>query len=90
MTNEEQNVVSGVSKVEGRAIIEIPVEKTRAVLEFIAALEGEDTDVSGYMLVGGMFGGVSGGRLAASMPTETGCVKTNSGKDWNCADTDTA
>ena len=94
MANEDKFAPEDVSKVEGHSIIEIPVDKTEAVLEFISTLETEDADISGYMISRGGFGGFSAGSLAAKQPTETGCVKTGGGMggifgtDWNCSDTD--
>ncbi|MGA7672939.1 MAG: hypothetical protein WBW04_21155 [Nitrolancea sp.] len=86
MANDEQPVIEDVSRIEGSRIIAIPVNMTEAVLQFLASLQDADSDVSGYMLSSGLFGGISVGRLSAV--TESGCVKTNRGKDWNCADTD--
>ena len=86
--SDEENAIEVGAKLEDRAIIEIPAETTQAVLRFIASLNREDADVSGYMLSGGSFGAISIGNLANKMPTESGCAKTNNGKDWNCCDTD--
>lgn len=91
MPTDKQNEIESVSRLDGRALVSIPAEKAQAVLEFIATLEREDSDVSGYMISGGLLGGISGGRLAATMPTESGCVRTRvvGETDWNCCDTDT-
>ncbi len=87
MSDSEQNVTDDVTIIEGHAIIEIPVEHTGAVLEFIAGIERESADVSAYMLSGGLWGGISTGGLNIKITTESGCVQTR-GKDWNCCDTD--
>ncbi len=89
MANDEQPVIENVSTIEGSRIIAIPVDMTQAVLEFLASLQHSDDDVSGYMLSSGLFGGISFGGTNLKAVTESGCVKTNRGKDWNCADTDT-
>jgi len=87
--NDEESAAEVIARPDDRAIIEIPAETTEAVLQFIASLEREDADVSGYMISGGgLFGGMSMGNRVSAFPTESGCAKTNNGKDWNCADTD--
>ncbi len=65
--------------------------QTQAVLEFIAKLQSEDLDVSGYMISHGLFGGISVGGLAATQPTDSGCNRTKivTEHDWQCSDTDT-
>lgn len=91
MSDDERDVVEAVSKVEGHAIVAVPVDKTQAVLEFVAGLEREDTDVSGYMISKGLFGGIAVGGLAATQPTDSGCRQTKivNETDWQCVDTDT-
>jgi hypothetical protein len=87
VANDEQTEAKDVTKAEGHSIIAIPAEKSKAVLEFIASLKDQDSDVSGYMLNTGLFGGISYGGMALNLVTESGCVKTQ-GSDWNCADVD--
>lgn len=91
MANDEQGVVEVIARDEGTAIVEIPADKTAAVLQYLASLDHDDTDVSGYMISRGGFGGFSAGTLAATQPTESACHTTSIGPetDFRCTDTDT-
>jgi len=91
MSNDEQSVVEVIARDEGTAIVEIPADKTEAVLQYIASLDRDDTDVSGYMIPVGSFRGSGPGSLSATQPTESSCHTTSVGPvtDFRCTDTDT-
>lgn len=66
--------------------ISIPQDKAQAVLDFIAALDSEEAEVSGYMLPG--IGSIANRPLAANQKhaTGTGCLSSPTG--WKCSDVD--
>lgn len=86
--SDQENRAEVVARFDDRCIVEIPAEAAEAVLQFLTSMEHHETDVTGYMISGSLFSGLSIGNRVAAFPTESGCVKTNGGKDWNCADTD--
>ena len=82
--------VGDVEEESGLTIVTVPAEHAQAVIDFVAGLESEDSEVSGHMISGGAFGGL-GGALSARMSTSTGCQQTVTGKlgyDMTCYDTD--
>ncbi|MGA7672943.1 MAG: hypothetical protein WBW04_21175 [Nitrolancea sp.] len=66
--------------------ISIPREKAQAVLDFVAALDEEDAEVSGYMLP--TMGSFANRPMAANQKhaTGTGCLSSPTG--WKCSDMD--
>ncbi len=90
MDEKTSNETSERSTEGGLTIVTVPADKAQAVIDFVASLESEDTDVSGHMISAGAIGGF-GGALSARMTTSTGCLQTVTGKlgyDMQCADTD--
>lgn len=74
------------SPEDNRTAVMVPRDKVQAVLDFIAALDGEEDEVSGYMLPGvGSFGNRP---MAANQKhaTGTGCLSSSTG--WKCSDMD--
>ncbi len=89
--SEKTADVGEVEEESGLTVVTVPAEHAQAVIDFVAGLENEETDVSGHMISGGMAGGF-GGALSAKMTTSTGCSQSVTGKlgyDMTCYDTDT-
>jgi hypothetical protein len=84
MVNGQSSKPSGDNPEEGGlAVIRIPTDKTQAVIDFIADMDGDQDDVSGHMMA---LGGT-----AARQYTMTRCSSQSSGLfqiDWNCGDND--
>ncbi len=70
--------------IPGVATLFIPEDIAPQVVDFVAGLEADDTDVTGYMR--GL--GLNFVRLAETTQTVTNCKDTNGGKDTLC-DNDT-
>jgi hypothetical protein len=71
----------------GLTVIAIPADKTQAVIDFVASLTTEETDVTGYMLSTGM--GISAGSLANRVRTSAGCYFTGLAPvDFTCSSSD--
>ncbi|MGA7672937.1 MAG: hypothetical protein WBW04_21145 [Nitrolancea sp.] len=88
--DEKTTDVGDVEEESGLTIVTVPTEQAQAVIDFVAGLESEDSDVSGHMIAGGA-GAFGGGALLARMTTSTGCSQSVTGKlgyDMTCYDTD--
>jgi len=88
--DEKTTDVGEVEEESGLTVVTVPAEHAQAVIDFVAGLDIEDSEVSGHMISGGtaVFGG---GVLAAKMTTSTGCTQSVTGKlgyDMTCYDTD--
>ena len=92
--DEDRPTGSGTTPEDGGlTVVAVPAEHAQAVIDFVAGLETEATDVTGHMLSRGTIGGISSGTLAAKGRTLSGCWQTGGtfdGTDWSCSDTDTA
>ena len=88
--SEKTADVGEVAEESGLTVVTVPAEHAQAVIDFVAGLETEETDVSGHMISRGAVGGM--GALSAKMTTSTGCSQSVTGKlgyDMTCYDTDT-
>jgi hypothetical protein len=69
-------------------VVTVPTDKTHAVIDFLASLENDEADVSGYMLSRGSIGGPSIGTAKLGW-SGSGCIQTGiNGSDINCLDQD--
>ena len=84
--SEDKTAQGATADDSGGATISIPKDKVQAVLDFIAALDSEDAEVSGYMMPG--TGSIGNLPLAANQKhaTGTGCLTSRTG--WKCSDID--
>ena len=77
----------------GLTIVAVSAEHTQAVLDFLATLDRDETDVSGYMSSGGLIAAAGGKMKRLSVySTDTGCLPVVTGilsPDFTCSDTDT-
>ena len=72
-------------------VVTIPVNRVQEVLDFVAGLDQEESDVSGHMISGGALAGIGGNSLLARGRSLSGCTQTGGtfdGTDWQCSDTD--
>jgi len=90
MAEEETRETGRAAAPEEGSVILVRVQedKAQAVIDFVAGLQEDAHDVSGYMLSLGLVGGIYPGRLAAQTATTTNCRDTSQGKDQLC-DADT-
>ena len=89
--NQKTSDIDEVNEGSRLTVVTVPLEHTQAVIDFVAGLESEDSEVSGHMISGGAFGGLGGMTRSIKHRTDTGCVqtKTGVGVDFNCSDSDT-
>jgi hypothetical protein len=73
-------------------VVTIPADRAQAVLDFMASLHSEESDVSGHMLSGRTAGSLGAGPVfARNKYTMTGCNLTGEMMgDYSCTDSDTA
>jgi hypothetical protein len=91
MAENETQGTTGSGEEEGNlTIVAVPEDKAQAVLDYVASLLSDESDVSGHMLSGRLAGSMSAGMLAAKQRTRTNCVQstTGIGTDFTCSDTD--
>jgi len=73
-------------------VVTVPTEHTQAVIDFMAGLQSEESEVSGHMISRGALTGFGGAMtMGYKNRTDTGCVqtKTGVGVDFDCSDSDT-
>ncbi|MGA7672930.1 MAG: hypothetical protein WBW04_21110 [Nitrolancea sp.] len=73
----------------GQSVIAVPADQVQTVLDFIAALESEEGDVTGHMINLGGLSPLGGGALSVKKRTTgSGCVWDPLQKKFVCGDLD--
>jgi len=91
MADNDRNADSGKAAGEEMTVVTVPESHLKEVLDFVAGLDQEDSEVSGHMISGGALGSIGGGALAAKGGRSlTGCSNTGGTAypDWQCSDLD--
>lgn len=83
---EETRIEGNATKKNGLTVIALPPDKAQAVLDFVATMDSDESDSSGYMISLG--GAMAGQPLKATQKhaTGTGCLSSPTG--WRCSDVD--
>lgn len=90
MAENDSNAEPGKSAGEEMTVITVPESHVQDVLDFVAGLNKEESDVSGHMISGGALGSLGGGLAAKGGRSLTGCNTTGGTEfpDWQCSDLD--
>lgn len=80
---------SGEPTAGDMTVMTVPESRVQEVLDFVAGLNKEETDVSGHMISRGL-AGIGGGLAAKGGRSLTGCNTTGGTEfpDWQCSDLD--
>ena len=86
--NENEYSMNNLDQKPTSSVIFVPEHLREQVLEYVAQLEAEESDVSGYMI-----GGLTSHSLSSPLMQSfsgTGCIPvgTSGSKDVSCSDTD--